>query len=408
MDHLCTGTESDVMIPCANPKAQYLSYRDEINSAIQNVLDSGWYILGNEVQLFEEEFARYIGVIRGIGVGSGTEALHLALCACGIGHGDEVITVSHTAVATVAAIELAGATPVLVDIDPDFYTIDPEKIESAITSHTKAIIPVHIYGHPADMDPIVEIAEKHNLKVIEDCAQAHGAIYYSGQMSEIRGQKNKESHSSINTANPIKKYPRKVGTLGDMGCFSFYPTKNLGALGDGGMVVTNNEKLAEKAKLLHEYGWAERYVSHITGWNTRLDEIQAAILRVKLKHLDEDNSKRVRIAELYSKELEACDIILPKQRKDSAHVYHLYVIRSERRDALLIFLKEKGIGVSIHYPVPVHLQPAYTHLQARDKLPETEKITKEIISLPIYPELSESDIQTTIKTIRDFAGAADD
>ncbi len=368
------------MILCSNPIAQYRSYKSEIDSVISRVLDSGRYILGNEVQLFEEEFANYIGVAHGIGVGSGTEAIHLALASCGIGPGDEVITVSHTAVATVAAIELAGAIPVLVDIDPNFYTIDPKKIESAITSHTKAIIPVHIYGHPADMDPIVEIAGKYNLKVIEDCAQAHGATYQG----------------------------KRVGSIGDIGCFSFYPTKNLGALGDGGMVVTNNEKLAEKAKLLREYGWAERYVSHFAGWNTRLDEIQAAILRVKLKHLDEDNSKRRRITELYSKELEACDIILPKQRKDSAHVYHLYVIRSEKRDMLLTFLKGKGIGALIHYNVPVHLQPAYRSLHGCDKLPETEKITKEIISLPIYPELNESDIQTTIKTIRDFAGAAND
>jgi len=396
------------MILCSNPKAQYLSYKSEIDATISRVLDSGWYILGNEVRLFEGEFVSYIGVAHGIGVGSGTEALHLALCACGIGRGDEVITVSHTAVATVAAIELAGATPVLVDIDPDFYTIDPDKIESAITSHTKAIIPVHIYGHPADMDSIVKIAEKHNLKVIEDCAQAHGATYYSGQMSDVRGQKNEESHRPVNTGRPIKRYLRKVGSIGDIGCFSFYPTKNLGALGDGGMVVTDNEKLAKKARLLREYGWAERYVSHIAGWNTRLDEIQAAILRVKLKHLDEDNSKRVCIAELYSKELEVCDIILPKQRKNSAHVYHLYVIRSDRRDALLAFLKEKGISASMHYPVPVHLQPTYSNLHGYDKLPETEKIAKEIISLPIYPELSESDIQTTIKAIRDFAGAADD
>ena len=368
------------MILCSNPKAQYLSYKSEIDAAISRVLDSGWYIIGKEVKAFEEEFAGYIGVAHGIGVGSGTEALHLALRACDIGRGDEVITVSHTAVATVAAIELAGATPVLVDIDPDFYTIDPEKIESAITSNTKAIIPVHIYGQPANMVPILKIARKNRLYVIEDCAQAHGATYQG----------------------------KRVGSIGDIGCFSFYPTKNLGALGDGGMVVTNDEKLAKKAKLLREYGWAERYVSHIAGWNTRLDEIQAAILRVKLKHLDDDNSKREHIAEVYNKELGYIDIILPKQRKDSTHVYHLYVIRAERRDALLSFLREKGIGASIHYPEPVHLQPAYRHLQARDKLPETEKIAKEIISLPIYPELSESDIQTTIKTIREFAGAAND
>ena len=368
------------MILCANPKAQYLSYKDEIDTAISRVLEKGWYILGEEVKAFEEEFAKYNDIRHGIGVGSGTEALHLALVTCDVGKGDEVITVSHTAVATVSAIELAGAKPVFVDIEPNFYTIDPAKLGAAITQKTKAIIPVHIYGQPADMDPIVEIAERYSLKVIEDCAQAHGAKYNG----------------------------KRVGSIGDIGCFSFYPTKNLGALGDGGMVVTNNARLAEKAKLLREYGWTERYVSHFAGWNTRLDELQAAILRVKLKYLDEDNSKRVRIAELYNKELEVCDIILPKQRKDSAHVYHLYVIRSERRDTLLTFLKGKGIGALIHYPVPVHLQPAYRSLHGCDKLPETEKITKEIISLPIYPELSESDIQTTIKTIRGFAGAAND
>lgn len=374
MDSLCASSEGVRMILCSNPQAQYLSYKKDIDAAISRVLDSGWYILRNEVRSFEEEFASYIGVTHGIGVGSGTEAIHLALTTCGIGPGDEVITVSHTAVATISAIELSGAIPVLVDIEPDFYTIDPDKIESAITSHTKAIIPVHIYGHPVDMYPIVEIAEKFNLKVIEDCAQAHGATY-------------KGKH---------------VGSIGDIGCFSFYPTKNLGALGDGGMVVTNNEKFAEKAKLLREYGWSERYVSHFAGWNSRLDEIQAAILRVKLKHLDEDNSKRVCIAELYSKELEMCDIILPKQRKDSAHVYHLYVIRSERRDILLGFLKEKGIGVLIHYPVPVHLQPAYRSLHGCDKMPETEKSSKEIVSLPMYPELSLEEIKTVINSIKAF------
>ena len=375
MDCICSGREGAIMILCSNPKAQYLSYKSEIDSAISRVLDSGWYILGNEVRSFEEEFSDYIGAAHGIGVGSGTEAIHLALTACGIGPGDEVITVSHTAVATVAAIELAGSTPVFIDIDQDFFTIDPEKIESAITTKTKAIVPVHIYGQSADMDSVMEIARKYNLRIIEDCAQAHGAIYKG----------------------------KRVGSIGDFGCFSFYPTKNLGALGDGGMVVTNNGKFAQKAKLLREYGWAERYVSHFAGWNTRLDEIQAAILRVKLKHLDKDNSKRVHIAELYSNELGACDIILPKQRKDSAHVYHLYVIRSERRDALLTFLKEKGIAALIHYPMPVHLQPAYRHLKAGEKLLETEKVAYGIISLPIYPELSELDVQIIIKTIRDFA-----
>jgi dTDP-4-amino-4,6-dideoxygalactose transaminase len=240
------------MILCGNPKAQYLARRDEIDAALKRVLESGWYILGEEVKAFEEEFASYIGVSYGVGVGSGTEAIHLALVACGIGQGDEVITVSHTATATVAAIELAGATPVFVDIEPDFYTMDPAKLDAAITSRTKAIIPVHIYGQPADMDPILEVAKKHNLRLIEDCAQAHGAIY--------RG--------------------KRVGSLGDVGCFSFYPTKNLGAIGDGGMLVTNNIELAQKARLLREYGWTERDVSQFAGWNTRLDEVQAAILRV--------------------------------------------------------------------------------------------------------------------------------
>lgn len=342
---------------------------------LSRVLNSGRYILGKEVDAFEEEFSRYISVAHGIGVGSGTEALHLALSACGIGRGDEVITVAHTAVATVAAIELAGATPVLVDIDSDFYTIDPEKIESAITSHTKAIIPVHIYGHPADMDPILKIARKNRLYVIEDCAQAHGAMYKGN----------------------------RVGSIGDIGCFSFYPTKNLGALGDGGMVVTSNKELSKRAYLLREYGWTERYVSHFSGWNTRLDEIQAAILRVKLKHLDEDNSKRMRIAEMYNKDLGVSNIVLSKQRKNSTHVYHLYVIRSSKRNELLTFLREKGIGASIHYPVPVHLQPAYKSLYGCEELPETEKIAKEIVSLPIYPELSESDVQMIIRVIMDFA-----
>ncbi|MCP4110683.1 MAG: DegT/DnrJ/EryC1/StrS family aminotransferase [Desulfobacteraceae bacterium] len=362
------------MILCSNPKAQYLSYKDETDAAISRVLEKGWYILGQEVKAFEEEFASYIGVSYGIGVGSGTDAIHLALCSCGIGQGDEVITVSHTAVATVAAIELSGATPVLADIEPEFFTLDPDKLEAMITPKTKAVIPVHLYGQPADLDIIMEIAAKYHLQVIEDCAQAHGAYYKD----------------------------RRVGSYGDMACYSFYPTKNLGALGDGGMVVTNDEKLAEKAKLLREYGWAERYVSHIAGWNTRLDEIQAAILRVKLKYLDDDNSKRQHIAEIYNRELNTTNLILPEKRKNSSHVCHLYVIRSKKRDELLAFLREKGIGTLIHYPVPVHLQPAYKHLSKSDSLPKTEQIADEIISLPIYPELSESEIQTVVKSVAEF------
>ncbi|MFA5779081.1 MAG: DegT/DnrJ/EryC1/StrS family aminotransferase [Elusimicrobiota bacterium] len=359
------------MILCSNPLAQYLSHKTEIDEAISRVLNKGWYVLGEEVKLFEKEFSEYIGVNYGIGVGSGTEALHIALKSCDIGSGDEVITVSHTAVATVSAIELTGAKPVFVDIESDYYTINTSKIEKAITKHTKAIIPVHIYGQPVDMDKIIDIAKKHKLFVIEDCAQSHGAKYNG----------------------------RNVGSFGDIACFSFYPTKNLGAIGDGGIIVTSNKKLAEKSKLLREYGWAERYVSHISGWNSRLDELQAAILRVKLKYLDKDNSKRRKLAELYNKELAVTGLVLPKVSKNSTHVFHLYVVRSKKRDDLLKYLKNNGIGALIHYPVPVHLQPAY---KIKSKLVETEIAAKEIISLPMYPELSESDVKTVCNIIKNF------
>lgn len=362
------------MILWSNPKTQYLSYKSEIDAAISRVLDSGWYILGNEVRSFEEEFASYIGVAHGIGVGSGTEAIHLALNACGITRGDEVITVSHTAVATVAAIGLAGATPVLVDIDSDLYTIDPVKIESAITSNTKAIIPVHIYGQAADMDPVMEIAKKYRLKVIEDCAQAHGAKY-KGQC---------------------------VGSIGDMGCFSFYPTKNLGAIGDGGMVVTNNSNLNKKAKLLREYGWKERYVSSSKGWNSRLDEIQASILRVKLKHLDKSNQKRRKVAGQYRKDLKDLPLELPKERRNCKHVYHLFVIKTNKRDTLQDYLKENDISTSIHYPVPIHRQPYYKDSFKSSFLEVTEQIAGEILSLPIYPEISLNEIKMVINTIKGF------
>jgi len=380
MDCLYTRGESNLMIQCANPKAQYIAFKDEIDAAIKKVLDGGNYILGEEVEEFEEEFASYICVSYGVGVGSGTEAIHLALKACEIGEGHEVITVSHTAVATVAAIELSGATPVLIDIEPDFFTLDPDSLEEAITPKTKAVIPVHLYGQPADLGPIMEIAQKHCLYVIEDCAQANGAIYED----------------------------KRAGSYGDISCFSFYPTKNLGAFGDGGMVISNDRELARKVRLLREYGWSERYVSHIPGWNSRLDEMQAAILRVKLRHLDEDNSKRKYLAEMYNRELDATELLLPKQRKNSTHVYHLYVVRTNHRDELLTFLREKGILASIHYPVPVHLQPAYKGIQGCDKLPETEKIAKKIISLPIYPGLSELDMQMIIKSINCFTGAVHD
>jgi dTDP-4-amino-4,6-dideoxygalactose transaminase len=363
------------MILCANPKAQYSAYKTEIDEAIQRVLDRGRYILGEEVRSFEDEFASFVGVNHAVGLASGTEALHVALAACGLGPGDEVITVSHTAVATVAAIELTGATPVLVDIEPDFFTLDFRALRSAITSRTRAVIPVHLYGQPADLEPIMEIAREHNLRVIEDCAQAHGATYQG----------------------------KRVGSYGDMACFSFYPTKNLGAVGDGGMVCTNDTELAERARRLREYGWAERYVSHTAGWNSRLDEIQAAILRVKLRYLDQDNRKRARIADQYGEGLSDCELVLPSVREDTTHAFHLYVVRSSQRDQLRAFLNDRGIGTLVHYPVPVHLQPAYSgRTSCGNGLPQTELAAHDVLSLPIYPELSDADVQQVIESTRDF------
>lgn len=345
----------------SNPKANYLAHKDEIDAAIASVLDSGWYILGQEVTAFENEFAAYIGVRFAIGVGSGTEALHLALRACGIGSGDEVITVSHTAVATVAAIEFCGATPVLVDIDLNTYTIDPNQIESAITQWTKAIIPVHLYGHPADMENIMRIAHRYELWGIEDCAQSHGAVFKG----------------------------RKTGTWGHIATFSFYPTKNLGAIGDGGMVVTDDPKLAERVRLLRQYGWRERYVSDVPGLNSRLDELQAAMLRVKLRYLDEENRRRQVLARIYDEVLSATSLTLPICVPAASHVYHQYVVRSEHRDSLREFLRESGIGTLIHYPVPVHRQPAYQgRLQCVGSMVNTERVAEEVLSLPLYPELT--------------------
>jgi dTDP-4-amino-4,6-dideoxygalactose transaminase len=362
------------MILCCNPLAQYLSYKNEIDAAITKVLTLGWYVLGEEVKGFESDFASYIGVQHGIGVGSGTEALHIALCACGIGPGDEVITVSHTAVATVAAIELCGAQPVLVDIDSTSLTMDPAKLAAAVTSRTRAIIPVHLYGHAADMEAILAIAREHGLRVIEDCAQSHGALYQG----------------------------RRVGSFGDLACFSFYPTKNLGAIGDGGMVVTNDDALAAEATLLREYGWAERYISHKKGWNTRLDELQAAVLRVKLPTLDADNAKRRAHAAAYGAGLAASRLLLPVSRTSAYHVYHLYVVRTPRRNELQAFLKERGISTLIHYPVPVHLQPAYRNLPGSACLPETETAAAEVLSLPMYPELAEDELHTIMTAVTAF------
>ncbi|MFN0108024.1 MAG: DegT/DnrJ/EryC1/StrS family aminotransferase [Blastocatellia bacterium] len=364
-----------VTVPQSNPKASYLAHQREIDDAIKQTLDSGWYILGKQVAAFEQEFAAYVGVAHCAGVANGTDAIVLALRACGVGAGDAVVTVSHTAVATVAAIELAGDEPLMVDIDPVTFTINPQVIEEAIkvyrgSAKIKAIIAVHLYGHPAQMAAIGELARRYELKVVEDCAQAHGA----------------------------RIGDRRVGSIGDIAAFSFYPTKNLGALGDGGAVVTDNAELAERLKLLREYGWRERYVSEIAGMNSRLDEIQAALLRVKLKALDAENARRRQIAAAYDEGLKSTGLALPKCVGDVSHVFHQYVVRSGSRDALKDALREKGIGTLIHYPVPVHQQPAYWR-QANAALPETERAAREVLSLPMFPQLTDEQVAQVIEEL---------
>ena len=368
-----------IEVPQTNPKAGYLAHQAEIDAAIQRVLESGWYILGREVESFEQEFAAYIGVRHAIGVANGTDALGLSLRACGVGPGDLVFTVSHTAVATVAAIELAGATPVLVDIDPVTYTMDPNCLEYALAhlpaGKPKAVIPVHLYGHPADMPSILELAKRHGLYVIEDCAQSHGATL-DGRMT---------------------------GAWGDIAAFSFYPTKNLGALGDGGMVVTDNHALAERVRLLQQYGWRERYISEIPGGNSRLDELQAAVLRVKLRGLDKENMRRQNLAQTYNTLLADAGMTLPAVRSGVAHVYHQYVVRLPQRDALRYYLRQAGVGTLIHYPTPVHLQPAYqSRLPIVAPLPWTEQAARQVLSLPMFPQLSDDQVRRVGECIGSF------
>ncbi len=362
-------------IPVIDLKAQYESLRAEVDEAIARVLKRGNFILGEEVDAFEREFADYCGASFAVGVGSGTDALALALRACEIGEGDEVITVSHTSVATAAAIEMTGAKPVLVEIDPHSYTLDPNRIMSALTPRTRALIPVHLYGLPAEMTPILEIAGQKNLIVLEDCAQAHGARYDG----------------------------RRVGSLGTLAAFSFYPTKNLGAFGDGGAVLTNDAELAGRLRLLRQYGWEERYISRIKGFNSRLDDLQAAILRVKLRSLDAWNQRRRALAELYRQLLKDMELSLPAVPEKAEHVFHQYAIRHSKRDQLKAFLKRRGIQTLIHYPVPIHLQPAYQNLGYRaGDLPVTERTAREILSLPMYPELSEASVQRIAEAVLEF------
>ena len=348
-------------IYCSYPPAQFQSYKQEIMEAVQKVFEGGPYILGSEVEAFEHEFSNYHNLKYAVGVGSGTDALALTLKAYGIGVSDEVITVSHTALATAAAIVIAGATPVLVDIEENYFTMDPKTIEEAITPRTKAIIPVHLYGQPCDMDAIMVIANKYNLTVIEDCAQAHGATY-KGKI---------------------------VGSIGHAGCYSFYPTKNLGAIGDGGGVITNDRQIYERLKRLRQYGWDENRVSQEPGVVSRLDELQAAILRVKLKYLNEDNQKRRLIAQTYPTLLEPTELIFPEVRPDCGHVFHLYVIKTKSPEKLKKGLAEHGIEAGIHYTHPVHMNPGYLNKIKISPagLCVTNNIIQKILTLPVYPEL---------------------
>ena len=352
------------------PIAEYHAYKDAIDAAALRVFESGHYILGPETSAFEKEFAAWVvgeNNAHAVGVANGTDALVLAMRALGIGEGDTVLTVSHTAVATVAAIELAGAEALLVDIEPGTFTLDPQKLADTIRANPqrkfKAVIPVHLYGQAADMPAIMDIARQHGLRVIEDCAQSHGAM--------ISG--------------------KKTGTFGDVATFSFYPTKNLGAIGDGGAVVTHDAAIATRVHELRQYGWKSRYISDTTGMNSRLDELQAAILRAKLPHLSADNQRRRDIAALYAKHIRNAAITLPPVRAGAEHVYHQYVVRSLRRDALMAALKSHGVPTAVHYPQPVHMQPAYLGRTAHGAggLGESERACREVLSLPMHPQITD-------------------
>jgi dTDP-4-amino-4,6-dideoxygalactose transaminase len=364
-----------VTIFFANPAYQFRAHKKNIESAIERVINSNQFILGSEVNTFEENFAKFIGTKSAIGVANGTDAIEIAIEALGLLPGDEIITVSHTAVATVAAIENVGVTPILVDIDPDFFTLDPEKLNAALSPKTRAVLIVHLYGQPGDLETILNFCTKNNLYLIEDVSQAHGAKFNN----------------------------KRLGSFGDIACFSCYPTKNLGAIGDAGIITTNNLKLAEKVKLIREYGWEKRYESKIRGRNSRLDEIQAAILNVKLEFLDSDNQKRLVIANLYLSSISSKWVKLPKIRNLSHHVFHLFVIQTDFRDDLIEHLKSFEIIPGIHYPVPIHLQEAYKNrIKISSNLPVTEKVSKNVLSLPMYPELQIDEVKKVIEAVNSF------
>lgn len=362
-------------VPFLDLKAAYLELQLEIDEAVKRVLDSGWYIFGEEVDVFEKEYAAYCEAKYCVGVANGLDALHLALLALGVGVGDEVIVPSNTYIATWLAVSQCGAIPVPVEPDEATYNIDPMRIEAAITPRTKVILPVHLYGQPADMDPILAIAKKHGLKVLEDGAQAHGARYKG----------------------------KCIGAHGDVVAWSFYPGKNLGAFGDGGAVTTNSPKLAEQIRLLRNYGSQEKYVNEVQGYNSRLDPIQAAVLSVKLKHLDEWTQRRSDLANRYTSELHQTKFILSHVPVWANPVWHLYVIRAANRDALQTYLTDNGIGSLIHYPIPPHLQKAYADLEYHHgDFPIAERLANEVLSLPIGPHLSQNDQSKVINALLSF------
>jgi dTDP-4-amino-4,6-dideoxygalactose transaminase len=394
------------MKPFADLRPQFKEIEDEVMGQVAQCLKGGQFILGENVESLEEEFSDYIGVRYGVGVASGTDALHLALLACGAGQGDEVITVANTFIASALAISFTGARPHFVDIDSGTYTMDPEKLKEFLEAicdvdpktgmpfdrktgrPIRAILPVHLYGFPADMDPILELASRYGLAVVEDACQAHGSEYITGIGGKGPG-----------------RMAKKAGSLGRAGCFSFYPSKNLGAYGDGGMVVTDDEDIFRRLRLLRAYGQVDKYTSIIKGFNSRLDEIQAVIVRVKLRKLDYWNRLRREKAGLYGEALKDGPLILPREEDYGKHVYHLYVIRHSNRDALQDYVKTKGYSTLIHYPIPIHLQEAYGELGYREgDLPVTEKCAKEVLSLPLYPGMEDSDIGKICKLIREFRG----
>ena len=366
----------NTFIPFVDLRAQYESIESEIDEVLRSVVRSAQFIGGEPLVEFETKFAKYCGTAHAIGVANGTDALQLALRALDIGHGDEVITVANTFIATAAAIATVGAKPVFVDIDPATHTIDPELMKAAITARTKAVIPVHLYGQPAEMRPIMDIARSEGLKVVEDAAQAHGAAY-AGE---------------------------RVGSIGDVACFSFYPGKNLGAYGDGGAITTNASDVSERVTRLRDHGRITKYEHAEVGFNSRLDALQAAVLTVKLKYLDEWNNRRRQVAEWYDSELEGTAIKVPRRPPDRTSVYHLYVIESDMRDVLKERLDAAGVASGIHYPQPLHLQPAFAHLEyPRGSLPQTEAVADRILSLPIFPELSRDQVTRVAELVRKHA-----